>query len=74
MYPIYIKRKWVPMEFIFSRYVGTLWGITAILIYLSYIEMHWILRVLYFIVSILLIIVTFNKMMKSKVKYSIIEK
>lgn len=73
MYPIYIKRKWVPMEFIFSRYVGILWGITAILIYLSYIEMYWIFRVLYYIVSISLIIVTFKKMMKSNVKYSIIE-
>lgn len=71
-YPIYIKRKLVSIEFIFSRHVGMLWGIIAILICLSYIEMHWGGRVLYFIVSTLLIIVTFKNMMKSNVNYSIV--
>lgn len=73
MYPIYIVRKWVPMEFIFSRYVCVLWGITALLIYLSYIEMHWGVRVIYYVGSTLLIAAVFKRMMKSKVKYSIIE-
>ena len=73
MYPIYIVRKWVPMEFIFSRYVCVLWGITALLIYLSYIEMHWGVRVMYYVGSTLLIAAVFKRMMKSKVKYSIIE-
>ena len=73
MYPIYIKRHWVPMEFIFSRYVFILWGMTAGVIYLSYIDMHWAFRIIYFVVAICITILTFKKMMKSNVKYSIIE-
>ncbi len=71
MYPIYIKRKWVPMEFIFSKWVITLWGIVAMLIYLSYHDINIYIRALIFIISTTITLYVFYKLFKSKVKYSI---
>lgn len=71
MYPIYIKRKWVPNEFIYSINAIGLWSITLFLVFISYLEIIWYFRVLLFLLAIAITIYLFNRMLKSNVNYSI---
>lgn len=72
MYPIYIKRSWVPMEFICSKYVIVLWTVTTILIYNTYQPLHWSFRLIEYVITMLIVLYVFYKLFKSKVNYSIV--
>lgn len=72
--PIYIKRRWMPLEFIVSKNVLIVWVMIGTLVYLSFISVSWIIRIPIYLLSCILTIGTFKSMLNSKIKYNILEK
>lgn len=69
VFPICIVKRYIPKEFIFSRYVILMWCIVIALTYLTYIELHIVFRILCCVMSIVAVIIAFRRMLRSKEKY-----
>jgi polysaccharide biosynthesis protein len=71
IYPLYVKRKLMPLEFIISRNVLTIWGTMALAAYLSLSRVHWGYRIAAYVGIMAVVVFTFKNMLKSKVKYNL---
>lgn len=71
IYPLYVKRKLMPLEFIVSRNVLTIWAVIALAAYLSLAHVHFGYRIAAYAVILVVVIMTFKSMMKSKIKYNL---
>ena len=65
MVPVCIKNKWLSTELLFSRWALLIWGLIAILIYFSYIQIHFTIRIFISIVFTTIILYSFSKLFKA---------
>ena len=61
----------MPLEFIISRNVLTIWGTMALAAYLSLSRVHWGYRIAAYVGIMAVVVFTFKNMLKSKVKYNL---
>ncbi len=74
MYPVYIKKRWMPLEFVVSKNVLIVWSMISALIGLSFISVSWIIRIPIYLLGCFVVILTFKSMLNSNIKYNILEK
>lgn len=74
MYPVYIKRKWMPLEFVVSRNVLMVWVLISVLIGLSFISISWIIRIFVYLLACSAVILAFKSMLHAKMKYNLLDK